>query len=60
MAMGWLNVLINNDLYDDLFAKKWTDAPFLVCSDVEPSGYEVHCSPAASARSRRACSRKAT
>lgn len=42
MAMGWLNVLINNDLYDDLFAKKWTDAPFLVCNDVEPSGYEVY------------------
>ena len=42
MAMGWLNVLINNDLHDDLFAKKWTDAPFLVCNDVEPSGYEVY------------------
>lgn len=25
MAMGWLNILINNELYDDLFAKKWTN-----------------------------------
>ena len=40
MIMGWLNVLINNELYDDLFAKKWTNGPFLVCNDVEPSGFE--------------------
>ena len=42
MAMGWLNILINNELYDDLFAKKWTNGPFLVCNDVEPSGYETY------------------
>ncbi len=40
MAMGWLNVLIENDLYDDLFAKKWTNGPFLVCNDIEATGYE--------------------
>ena len=42
MAMGWLNILINNELYDDLFAKKWTNGPFLVCNDIEATGYETY------------------
>ena len=40
MIMGWLNYIIENDLYDDLFAKKWTNGPFLVCDDIEPSGHK--------------------
>jgi anaerobic selenocysteine-containing dehydrogenase len=38
MALGWLNVIVENKLYDDLFVKRWTDSPFLVCDDVEPDG----------------------
>ena len=41
MAMGWLNIIVNNNLYDELFAKRWTNGPFLVCNDIEPSGYEA-------------------
>lgn len=37
LALSWMNVIIENDLYDELFVKKWTDAPFLVCEDMEPS-----------------------
>lgn len=40
MILGWLNYIVNNNLYDDLFAKKWTNGPFLVCNDIEPDGNE--------------------
>ena len=30
MALAWTNVVIENELYDDLFTKKWTNGPFLV------------------------------
>ena len=40
MAMAWTWVVIENKLYDDLYVKRWTDAPFLPCDDIEPSGYE--------------------
>ncbi|MDR1185356.1 MAG: molybdopterin-dependent oxidoreductase [Coriobacteriales bacterium] len=39
MALAWTNVIIENDLIDSLFIKKWTNAPFLVCEDGEPSGW---------------------
>ncbi|MBB3170843.1 molybdopterin-containing oxidoreductase family protein [Parvibacter caecicola] len=39
MALAWTNVVIENDLYDSLFTKKWTDGPFLVVEDLEPSGW---------------------
>lgn len=29
------NVVIENNLYDDLYVKKWTNAPFLVCEDFD-------------------------
>jgi anaerobic selenocysteine-containing dehydrogenase len=38
LALSWANVIIENDLYDELMVKKWTNAPFLVCMDMEPSG----------------------
>ena len=30
VAMCWANVIMENDLIDDLFVKRWTNAPFLV------------------------------
>lgn len=44
MALGWTNVVIENELYDDLWVKRWTDGPFLVCDDIEPTGWETTCS----------------
>ena len=37
LALSWMNVIIENDLYDIPFVKKWTNAPFLVCEDMEPT-----------------------
>lgn len=37
LALSWMDVIIENGLYDEPFVKKWTDAPFLVCEDMEPS-----------------------
>ena len=41
MAMGWLNVVVNERLYDDLYVKRWTNAPFLYVADLEPSGFNA-------------------
>lgn len=38
LGLSWADVIIENDLYDDLFVKRWTDAPFLVVDGMEPSG----------------------
>ncbi|HIY82731.1 MAG TPA: molybdopterin-dependent oxidoreductase [Candidatus Rubneribacter avistercoris] len=38
LGLSWTNVIIENDLYDHLFVKRWTDAPFLVVEGMEPSG----------------------
>ncbi|MCR5582268.1 MAG: molybdopterin-dependent oxidoreductase [Eggerthellaceae bacterium] len=40
MILGWTQYAIDQEYYDDLFVKKWTDAPFLYCADVEPDGPE--------------------
>jgi anaerobic selenocysteine-containing dehydrogenase len=40
LALSWANVIIENDLYDSLYVKRWTNAPFLVCDDIEPSGFK--------------------
>ena len=37
MALSWMHVIIENGLIDELFVKKWTDAPFLVVEDMEPT-----------------------
>ena len=37
MALGWLNVIVNNNLYNELWVKRWTDLPFLVAQDMEPT-----------------------
>ena len=38
LALSWANVIIENNLFKDLFVKRWTDAPFLVVDGMEPSG----------------------
>ena len=35
LAMGFLNVIINEDLYDHDFVDKWTNAPFLIRKDTD-------------------------
>ena len=37
MALGWLNVIVNNKLYDEMWVKRWTDLPYLVVEDMEPT-----------------------
>ncbi len=41
MSLAWANIIIENDLYDSLFVKRWTDAPFLVVEGMEPSGGQI-------------------
>ncbi len=41
LAMAWTKIVLDHDLYDDLFVKRWTNAPFLVCDDIDPTGYYV-------------------
>ena len=38
LALAWTDVVIENKLYNDLYVKRWTDAPFLVVDGMEPSG----------------------
>ncbi|HIY82370.1 MAG TPA: molybdopterin-dependent oxidoreductase, partial [Candidatus Rubneribacter avistercoris] len=38
LALAWANVIINEGLYDDLYVKRWMNAPFLVVEGMEPSG----------------------
>ncbi len=40
MALAWSNVVVNEGLVDELFLKKWTDAPFIVCEEMEPTGWD--------------------
>ena len=40
VAAGILNIIMNEmKTYDELFVKKWTNAPFLFVEDLEPSGF---------------------
>ena len=48
VAMSWIRTVIKNKLWDDLFVKRWTNAPFLVCNDIEPTGYFCEEGPSAS------------
>jgi anaerobic selenocysteine-containing dehydrogenase len=34
LAMGFLNVIVNEGLYDKGFVEKWTNSPFLIRSDI--------------------------
>jgi anaerobic selenocysteine-containing dehydrogenase len=38
IALAWAKIIYDNDLMDVLHMKRWTNAPFLVVEDMEPSG----------------------
>ena len=40
VALCWAHVIIENELYDPHYIKRWTDAPFLVVEDMDPTGFE--------------------
>jgi anaerobic selenocysteine-containing dehydrogenase len=37
MALAWANVVVENELYDEAYVKKWTNATFLVVQDMDPT-----------------------
>jgi anaerobic selenocysteine-containing dehydrogenase len=37
MALGWMNVIVNNKLYSEKWVKRWTDLPYLVVEDMDPT-----------------------
>ncbi len=39
MALSWMDVIIKEGLYDREFVEKWTNGPFLYCSEIEPTGW---------------------
>ena len=41
LALCWTKLVIDNELYDDLFVKRWSNGPFLVCQDIEPTGSDL-------------------
>ena len=41
LALSWAHVIIQNELYDDLYVKRWTTGPFLYCKDIVASGYQT-------------------
>lgn len=38
IALAWEKIVIDHKLYDELFVKRWSNAPMLVVDDMEPSG----------------------
>ncbi len=40
LLMSWLKLAIEEELYQDNYVRRWTDCPFLVCEEMEPSGWE--------------------
>lgn len=39
LALGWCNIILEHDLMDEQFIKRWTNAPFIVVPEMEPTGY---------------------
>ena len=39
LALGWCKVVLDHDLVDWKFIKRWSNAPFMVVMDKEPAGY---------------------
>ncbi len=39
LLMSWYKLAMEEGLYQDNYVRRWTDLPFLVCEDVEPSGW---------------------
>ena len=40
LAQGLINYIVQHKMYDELFVKRWTDAPFLYCDDIEATGFD--------------------
>jgi anaerobic selenocysteine-containing dehydrogenase len=38
IALSWAKLIYDNGLMDELYMKRWSNAPFLVVEDMEPSG----------------------
>lgn len=38
VALAWEKIIIDEKLYDELYVKRWTNAPMLVVDDKEPNG----------------------
>nr|MCR5582102.1 molybdopterin dinucleotide-binding protein [Eggerthellaceae bacterium] len=38
IALAWAKIIYENGLMDDLYMKRWSNAPFIVVDDMEPSG----------------------
>lgn len=38
LALAWEKIILDEKLYDELYIKRWTNAPMLVVEDMEPSG----------------------
>lgn len=39
MFLGWTHIVMRDELYDDLLVKRWTNAPFLYCEDIDRTGW---------------------
>jgi anaerobic selenocysteine-containing dehydrogenase len=40
LAMAWTKIIMEKKLFNDLYVRRWTNASFLVCEEIEPSGWE--------------------
>ena len=39
LVMGWTHIVMDRELYDNVLVKYWSNAPFLVCDDIEATGW---------------------
>ena len=39
MLMAWTRIVMEEELYDDLLVKRWTNAPYLYVEELEPTGW---------------------
>ena len=39
LALGWCHIILEHDLVDWKFIKRWSNAPFIVVPDMDPTGY---------------------
>ncbi|MBR2789747.1 MAG: molybdopterin-dependent oxidoreductase [Eggerthellaceae bacterium] len=40
LALSWCHIVIRDELYDDLLVRRWSNAPFLICDEIEPTGWD--------------------
>lgn len=38
IALAWAKIIMDNDLMDDLYMKRWSNSPFLVVEDMDATG----------------------